>query len=110
MKKILPLLIIVVVITTLIGCNSSSSSIVGRWSGDSISIERGGSIYELEFFSDGTYTSSHSNYTGSYSISGNRLKLAGLLVSDLTYNFKIHGNTLTFYSDNGNVLYEFKKS
>lgn len=109
MKKILPLLIIVVVITILIGCNSSSSSIVGRWSGDKISVGLG-SITELEFFSDGTYTSNHSNYTGSYSISGNRLKLAGLLVSDLTYNFKVHGNTLTFYSDNGDVLYKFKKS
>lgn len=108
MKIIKPVSIVLLITTILSGCVSSASSLVGLWRGDRISVGLG-SISELEFFSDGTYNSNHPNYTGNYSVDGDRLKLSGLLVSDLTYNFKVDGDILTFRKDNGDVLYEFEK-
>lgn len=53
----------------------------------------------LEFFSDGKYTSSHSNYEGNYSIDGNRIRLEGVLVDSVIYYFKASGNTLELSYD-----------
>lgn len=75
---------------------SQEELIVGRWVVDS---KNGYShmLKSLEFFGDGTYVSSHTNYEGSYSISNNRLRLQGILVDSITETFKVDENTLTFY-------------
>ena len=76
---------LVVVIVLLSRCGGSP--IVGRWE----VVENGlrvdyGVIRNLEFFGDGTYTSDHSNYFGSYSIEGNRLRISGVLASQKTFS------------------------
>ncbi len=70
------------------------SNIVGRWQNGT-----SGGFGKLEFFSDGTYTSYLNNYSGTYSIDGDRIKFTGVLVSDKTYTFDLDGDTLTLYSD-----------
>lgn len=75
---------------------SQEELIIGRWVIDG---KNGYShkLSSLEFFGDGTYVSSHTNYEGSYSISNNRLRLQGILVDSITETFKVDENTLTFY-------------
>lgn len=87
------LVLTVALVATLVGCSSSTSKIVGRWT----KTEGRGFSY-LEFFSDGTYTSDHVNYEGNYSIDGDRLKLSGILVEAKTYTFEIKGDTLSLYT------------
>ena len=100
---------LVVVIVLLSRCGGSP--IVGRWE----VVENGlrvdyGVIRNLEFFGDGTYTSDHSNYFGSYSIEGNRLRISGVLASQKTFSFKIRGNSLSLYEpENKEYVYEFKR-
>ena len=89
MKRIIALVICMIIIFTLAAC-SSQKKIVGRWI-----VDDSGYFNYIEFFSDGTYSSSDSNYQGSYSIDGNRIRLSGILVSDKTFDFSVHGNTLT---------------
>lgn len=105
LKPAAVLALTVVLVVTLVGCGSSTSSIVGRWN----KTEGSGFSY-LEFFSDGTYTSSHVNYEGNYSIDGDRLKLSGILVEAKTYTFEIKGDTLSLYtsseSDSPTAVYE----
>lgn len=98
MKKsifIIGLIICILFISVLSGCGSSTpKSLSGRYEG-----EGGTDFSYLEFFSDGKYTSSHSNYEGNYSIEGNRIRLEGILVKSRTYYFKASGNTLMLSSD-----------
>lgn len=95
MKKIISLLAAIFMVISITACGSSKSAIVGQWKNGS---------FKMEFFSDGTYTSTDSNHFGSYSIDGDRIRLEGVLVEDWTYDFKIKGDTLTFYYDNGGSL------
>ena len=74
---------------------SKSVTITGQWK----DLNNRNGIYELEFFSDGTYKSNQSNYAGTYSADGNRLRLDGILMEDLIYTFQIDGDTLTLYDD-----------
>lgn len=100
MKKIKLLLLTGVVASLLSACGSSS--IVGHW-------ETADGEREFEFFSDGTYTSEKANYAGSYSIDGNRIRLGGILMADLTYTFKVSGDTLILYHDDGDVYREYDR-
>lgn len=86
------------------GC-SSSGNIVGRWE----KTEGYGFDY-LEFFSDGTYTSSHPNYASNYSIEGDRLKLTGVLMETKVYTFEINGNVLNLFNDSGEIYASFEKA
>lgn len=89
---------ILLICIALPGCKSAEDQIVGYWK----KVD-GGPFRYLEFFSDGTYDSSSANYEGSYSISGDRLKLTGILVESKTYSFEIKDDKLYFYR--GGSLY-----
>lgn len=85
------------------GCNATSQAVskdpradlIGQWVSDS-SFE---GFSQLEFFDDGTYTSNLPNGKGGFSVSGNRLKLDGYMVSDTTCDFRIENGNL--YLGNG---------
>lgn len=81
------------------------SVLTGKWKGGNL--EHG--INELEFFSDGTYTSNHPNYEGSYSVDNNRIRLTGVLMESLTYTIEINNDTIKFYSDSGRQIATFTK-
>ncbi len=92
---IISIICCILFISILSGCsNSTPKSLSGRY-------EREGNadFSYIEFFSDGKYTSSKSNYEGDYSIDGNRLRLEGILVSSRTYYFKVSGDILMLSSD-----------
>ena len=97
--------VILLICAALPGCKSTEDMIVGYW--DNV---EGGSFSYLEFFSDGTYTSSHINYEGLYSIEGNRLKLSGILVESKTFSFEIKGDMLYLYNRSGDLLATFVRS
>lgn len=98
---------LIMCVLLLVACGSSSGKLVGRWS----KTDGGTSINSLEFFSDGTYTSDYPNYYGSYSVDGNRIRLSGVLIEDMTMSFEVKDDTLTFYRDDGErVLMTFEKS
>ena len=112
MKKILAFMLITFSIFSMVACGaiSTHTAIVGRWQSEEGYI-RGdyGPLDDLEFFEDMTYTSDDSNYSGNYSISGDRLKLQGILASTRTYTFQVKGDTLTFYNDEGELVATYKK-
>ncbi len=90
-KRSLVLLLVFVILSAIIsGCGSNApKSLSGRY------VSEGSTPFSyIEFFSDGKYTSSHSNYEGNYSIDGNRIRLEGILVDSKIYYFRVHGNTL----------------
>lgn len=84
----------VMLLLMLAGCGGAPKSLSGRYEG-----EKGSAFSYLEFFSDGKYTSSHSNYEGNYSIDGNRIRLEGILVDSKIFYFKTSGNTLELSYD-----------
>lgn len=97
-KRIVIFMSIIIIIIAIISCSSNnidSSEIIGQWT----TIEENDFRF-LEFFSDGTYTSSHPNYFGDYSIDRDRLKLSGIMMEARTYTFEIQGDTLSLYIDN----------
>lgn len=97
-KRIVIFMSIIIIIIAIISYSSNnidSSEIIGQWT----TIE-GNDFRFLEFFSDGTYTSSHPNYFGDYSIDRDRLKLSGIMMEARTYTFEIQGDTLSLYIDN----------
>ena len=109
-------ILVVVIITSFTACGSSESnssdSIVGQWIIPD-EIENAGSTTQLvylEFFSDGTYASNRSNYSGNYSIDGDRIKLEGILVDPLVATFELEDNNLTFYYDDGDVMFSYQRS
>ncbi|MGN0244236.1 MAG: hypothetical protein ACI4CT_09280 [Lachnospiraceae bacterium] len=98
-KKILVCLVLLCIGCSFVACGKTvESKLSGRWvlAEDSSSF-----LSEIEFFSDGTYVSSHSNYEGNYSVDGDRIRLQGILVDTKTFTFKIKGDTLTFYDGEG---------
>ena len=96
-KYLLLVLCLGLFVFILDGCSSDAQNdIVGRWEGES-----NGYFRSLEFFSDGTYASSHPNYSGRYTIDGNRIKLDGYIAEPLIYSFTISNQTLTLTDDNG---------
>lgn len=110
MKKI-KLITVVMLIAALLTACGSKSSLVGRWEAVDHGIQGGWAgphLSELEFFSDGTYVSSSDNYTGSYTIEGDRIKLPGVLMETLVATFDISGDTLTLYDDEGDA-YQYTK-
>ena len=104
---------VVLFVTILVGCGSESPSdlIVGQWivPGEEDNAGTTSELVALEFFSDGTYTSNRSNYSGGYSIDGDRIKLDGVLAEPLTFTFELNEDTLTFYYDDGEVIYEYQR-
>lgn len=79
--------------------------LTGRWE---LTEDSSGFDY-IEFFSNGSYVSSHSNYEGGYQVDGNRMLLEGDLVDDKVFTFKIKGKTLNFYNDEGELFSVFQK-
>ncbi len=109
MKKIRLFLVVGVIVALLSACGSSASALAGRWE----AVDKGikvdyGRLSELEFFSDGTYNSSSSNYSGGYSVDGNRIRISGVIASDYSFTFDVSGNTLTIYDDSGDA-YKYSK-
>ena len=83
--------VLVIVVVSATHFSNPEKAIIGRWE----SVSGGGlSFRYIEFFSDGTYTSSHDNYQGTYSIDGNRIRLSGFLVSDRVWTFQFKGGKL----------------
>ena len=102
MRKINFVVVLCMVICMLCCCNSSKTMLSGKWEAVDNGVRVDGtSLVELEFFSDGTYTSNSSNYEGNYSIDGDRIRLSGILVSSCTFKFNISKGSLTLYYDNG---------
>ncbi len=100
-KIIMLCVIVCIIIVAYIGSqlHDDNHLIVGRW-------EEVGDCWmdELEFFSDGTYSSDKDNYFGSYTIENGRIRLGGVLMSDLVYSYDLDGDTLILYKkdiDNG---------
>ena len=93
------------------GSKSPSDLIVGQWivPGEEDRAGTTSQLVALEFFSDGTYTSNRSNYSGGYSIDGDRIKLDGVLAESLTFTFELDDDTLTFYYDDGEIMYEYQR-
>lgn len=103
---------LMILAVSLVGCGSNSSDlIVGQWIVPG-SEDRAGTtsdLVALEFFSDGTYDSNRSNYSGGYSIDGDRIKLDGVLAEPLTFTFELNDDTLIFYYDDGEVMNEYQR-
>ncbi len=98
MKKLKILIITTILMTLMTSCGGSS--LVGQWKCGSST---------LEFFSNGTYKSNDPNYYGDYSVDGDRLMLEGVLMPSVTTTFKVSGDTLTMYDDNGNIDGEYTR-
>ena len=95
----------VIMFISISGC--SSSSLVGKWAEEEA---QGNQFESFEFFSDGTYTSNHPNYNGTYSVTGDRLRLSGNMAQDETYTFKVKGDTLELSTGGSmNYVYVYKK-
>lgn len=85
------------------GSDYSKEDLVGKWEAEGYGIDGGIHLKELEFFDGGSYASNSDNYSGGYSVDGNRLKLTGTLVEALTFTFELDGDTLIIYEENGNT-------
>lgn len=92
----LVVVLMLLMVSAFCGCETTEDKITGRWEKT-----EGSGLDYFEFFSDGTYVSSHPNYAGSYSIDGNRIRLEGILMETLVRTFELNGNTLSLQSDSG---------
>lgn len=103
MKKITGFIAMALMLIMLTACGSSS--LVGKW-------ERteGDLFRNMEFFSDGTYTTS-GGFSGNYTMERNRIKLTikNSGISDRVYNYKITNNILTLDDDKGREHAKFKR-
>lgn len=63
---------------------------------------------KLELFSDGRYSSDDSNYSGRYSVDGNRIKFEGILVSPIVCSFETDGDELILSHKNKDT-WQFRK-
>lgn len=106
-KRIISIFSIITLLLLLL-CSCGGSSLVGHWETDG-TVERPQFCKELDIFSDGTYSSDESNYSGKYSVDGSRIKFEGILVSAETFNFKASGKTLTLY-DGDKIVCQYKKT
>ena len=109
MKKIRIIAVVMLIVALLAACGSKSS-LVGRWEAvdDGVEVDYG-DLDELEFFSDGTYTSDSDNYSGSYSVDGNRLRISGVIASSYSFDFKVSGNSLIIHDDENDRDCEYTK-
>ena len=91
-QALLTMFILVVVVLLIMLCFSGSSSkaLVGRWEATDSSAYFG----YLEFFKDGTYGSDRVNYSGNYSVNGDRLRIDGILMPSVTFTFSVSGDRL----------------
>jgi len=97
--------VVVVAVCLFAGCSKTpQEELAGRWE-----VEGKGKFDYLEFFEDGTYVSDESNYEGDYSISGDRIKLEGVLVDSKTYTYEVSGDKLTLYNNDGEVAAEYNR-
>ena len=101
-KVILVLIVMVLSLLTICSCGKKNS-IVGHWVATDLQSAK---INEIYFYSDGTYSSSRSNYHGSYSIDGDRLRLEGFLVEDINATFEVKGAYMTLSFWTGDYEYE----
>jgi len=106
MKKLVIIFLIIGIVALTACGGNSKSNLSGRWE---LSEDSSSAFEYLEFFSDGTYTSDRSNYEGSYSVDGNRLRLQGILVDSLTYTFEVNKGKLTLFNDEGEIYCTFDK-
>lgn len=106
--KVLSVVLTIALLSTFIVACSKSSSLVGTWK--KVDTKAGSNGFtKFEFFSDGTYSSNQVNYSGNYSVDGDRLKLSGILVETKTFTFEIEGDTLKLYTDGYKTPIEYKK-
>lgn len=107
MKKTVKICFVVLLISSIFaGCGKTpQQELAGYWE----KTEGKGFSY-IEFFEDGKYVSSHTNYEGDFSISGDRIRLEGILVDSKTYTYSVSGNMLTFYDNDGDVYAEYEKT
>lgn len=91
-QALLTMFILVVVVLLIMLCFSGSSSkaLVGRWEATDSSAY----FSYLEFFKDGTYGSDRVNYSGNYSVNGDRLRIDGILMPSVTFTFSVSGDRL----------------
>ena len=90
----------------LAGCGKTPhQELAGYWEK-----KEGSGLSHIEFFEDGKYVSSHSNYEGDFALSGDRIMLEGILVDAKTYTYKVSGSKLTFYNSDGSVYAEYEKT
>lgn len=93
MKKVFAIAVSVVLCVAMLCSCGKKNSIVGQW--ERASDSKTSTFRYLYFYDDGTYSSGHSNYKGTYSISGNNIRLEGFLVDDVNAKFEVNGDTLT---------------
>ena len=84
---------------------SPEKELCGQWK----HVEGDTKFSTIEFFDDGTYTSSHPNLKGNFSITDNRIKLEGYLVEDVVETFEVVGDELHFLYDSGGIKCTFIK-
>ena len=88
MKKWIVLLLVLTMVLLLFSCGATpQEKLIGRWT--LVSENRNVFTKYLEFYNDGTYASYHPNYNGDFSITNDRIKFDGILVSPLTYSYEI---------------------
>lgn len=109
MKKHIISTLAIIAMLALLLCSCGGSSLTGRWVDDK-TVSRPEFCSQLEIFSDGTYSSEKSNYSGKYSVDNNRIKFEGILVSAETFTFKVSGKTLTLYDNDGKVVGQYQKT
>lgn len=105
-------MMIIVMACLLMGCGEgkneeilSEEKLYGQWEWTEGRTE----FSSLEFFDDGTYTSSSPNLKGNFSITGNRIKFEGYLVNDVVETFEVVDDELHFLYDSGEVRCTFVK-
>lgn len=81
-----------------------SSPIVGRWFDGT-----GNSSDYVEMFDDGTFSTSDLSISGTYSTSGDKIRLSVPGVQDDTFTYEIKGDSMFFYDDGGNIICKFIK-
>lgn len=93
MKRVFAIVVSAALCMMMLSSCGAKNSIVGHWERSSDS--KTSTFRYLYFYDDGTYSSGHSNYKGTYSISGKEIRLEGFLVDDVNAKFEVDGNTLT---------------
>lgn len=106
MKKILSVIMIAVLTISIVACGSSSKALVGRWEYNSSQSKWSKGdvrLSELEFFSDGTYSSNIDGYSGTYTIENNRLRLSisGYSRKDMIRSYSFDQGKLILDDDQG---------
>ena len=96
------LILAVVFVLSLSACAPKKDKLVGTW----VALDYACDFDYIYFYSDGTYSSSHSNYKGSYTAEDGRLRLEGFLVDDRNYKYRFDGDILVIETWSGEERYE----